>query len=66
MARPFFLLYLDGENPAPSKYERKQVDIRILISKKQALQILHLKHHAYYYYLTLTRQLTYHITSQPS
>ena len=36
---------------------RQQVDIFSIISKNHGLQILHLKHHAYYYYLTLTQQL---------
>ena len=31
-----------------------QIWLHILISKNQVLQILHLKHHACYYYLTLT------------
>ena len=43
----------------------KQVDSYILIPKNQALQIVHLKHHAYYY-LTLTQQLTHLISGQPS
>ena len=43
----------------------KQVDIAILISKNQVLQILHLKHHAYYYYLTVTQQLTHLIIDHP-
>ena len=48
-----------------SIFINQQVDIRTLISKNQALQILYLKHHAYYY-STPTQQLTHFIIGQPS
>ena len=44
----------------------EQTSSYIPISKNQTHRILHLKHHAYYYYLTLTQQLTHFIIDQLS
>ena len=50
---------------APAIYSSELSTSKILISKNQALQILYLNHHVYYYYLNLTQQLTHLITGQP-